>query len=370
LLKSKLQSAFSGLILSNILLMSLLAFAPLQASALTSPPATAVPANTAASSSPGGTYQAPPVVYQGVQASIQRLLCTPGISSNSAPDTSGALDGPVISSDPTVTNPDSRDLAVCVNRLYRFGGAIGAFAGVFFIGLSGYFYLLGGEHAKEKAKGMIFSVIAGLLIIFTAFILLKAINPDAVKFKSIQPPTLSGVPDEFLQCKALGLPEGCVVSADSFTETSDSSGSNVYAACQGGLVDVPNTIANGAVGKMCSELLNKLIAAQQAYKQSLPGYTFLIGATTENPAAHVSKCHKLGFPQTGNCADISPRNGTGTKPAASDKGWEVLCKVIQSAGIKVGNEAGPNIAGCPAFELGPITNPNPSNAHFHVFLSA
>src|SRR5438128_71156 len=50
--------------------------------------------------------------YNGVQASIQRLLCAPNLS-NSQPASAG-------------------DLQTCINKLYRFGAAVGVFAAVFF----------------------------------------------------------------------------------------------------------------------------------------------------------------------------------------------------------------------------------------------
>ncbi len=203
-MKSKFKLVFSLLVFSNLLLMDLLLLA-------TPTNAQNAPANS--SGSGVDSYQTPPVVYSGVEGSIRRLLCTPGISSDYAPDTSTAGSGPIISEDPTVTNPDSRDLAVCINRLYRFGAVLGAVAGTFFIALAGYFYILGGEHGKEKAKNMIFSVIAGLLVIFTAFILLRQINPEAVKFRTIQPPILTNVPKDLPSCEQLGLPSGCSIGA-------------------------------------------------------------------------------------------------------------------------------------------------------------
>ncbi len=85
---------------------------------------------------------------------------------------------------------------------------------MFFIALAGYYYILGGESAKEKAKTLISSVIAGLVIIFASFILLKFINPDLIHFKTIQPPQLSGV-GNLPDCSKVGLGDQCALTTTS-----------------------------------------------------------------------------------------------------------------------------------------------------------
>src|SRR5262245_4748842 len=141
-MKTKFQFVFSVLFYSNLLLIELFLFSP-PALAQTQ---TNQPATTTQSS--GST-----VVYQGVEASIQRLLCTPGISSNYAPDNESATAGPNTvlfgqSDSNSVSNVNARDISVCINRLYRFGAVLGSIAGVFFIALAGYMYILGGEQGK------------------------------------------------------------------------------------------------------------------------------------------------------------------------------------------------------------------------------
>ncbi len=159
------------------------------------------------------------VPYNGVESSIKRFLCTPGISNPSGTQptlTEQQAASGLTSVTNSADNPDSGDLVVCVNKLYRFGAAIGSFAAVFFIVLAGYIYMIGGENGKTKAKGYITSVIAGLIVIFTSYILLRQINPALTEFRTIQPPQLSGViPLPDCSDPRLNLGDGCLVKGSS-----------------------------------------------------------------------------------------------------------------------------------------------------------
>ncbi len=121
--------------------------------------------------------------YKGVEGSITDFLCTP-TDSSAVPGATGSIINPGTA----VINIASNDLYDCINKLYRFGIAFGAIAGVFWLILAGYYYISGSEAAIAKAKGYVGGVIVGLLIMLTSFILLKQINPDLVRFRPIQPP--------------------------------------------------------------------------------------------------------------------------------------------------------------------------------------
>jgi hypothetical protein len=129
--------------------------------------------------------------YKGVEDSIRRFLCAPADS-----------------------NTDGAELSNCINRLYRFGAVAGAFGAVLVIVLAGYYYIVLGEKGKTEGKNMIISVIAGLLIIFTAYILLRQINPTILEFRSIQPPRLLNV-GKLPTCKSVGLADGCQIVVNS-----------------------------------------------------------------------------------------------------------------------------------------------------------
>ncbi len=140
---------------------------------------------------------APDYSKSGVQASISKYLCVPNMSSTTktgfntkslvntayAQEDNSDYDGGAVDNSRTTPitpspNPSGNDLVQCVNKLYRFTAVIGSFAAVFFIALAGYYYILGGESSKEKAKTLISSVVAGalqisLLLDFILSILLR-----------------------------------------------------------------------------------------------------------------------------------------------------------------------------------------------------
>ncbi len=89
-------------------------------------------------------------------------------------------------------NKNSQDLFNCINKLYKFAIIIAAVLGVFFIVIAGYVYMSadGNQESVDKAKSIFTSTLTSLVILFAGYILLKAINPDLVQFKSIQPPSV------------------------------------------------------------------------------------------------------------------------------------------------------------------------------------
>lgn len=123
--------------------------------------------------------------YKGVQGSIEQYLCTPN---------KGNLGGALFN---------------CITKLYRFGVAFGAIALVFFVVLSGYMYISGGEAAKAKGKGILLSALTGMAIILSSYVLLGFINPDLLKIKPIQTPIFraADLPD----CEDVGYGQNCVL---------------------------------------------------------------------------------------------------------------------------------------------------------------
>jgi hypothetical protein len=105
--------------------------------------------------------------YKGGEASIRSYLCTPT-------DASEKDDG------------RNSDLYNCVNRLYRFGIAIGAAASVFLFVLAGYLYMTGEQKAIDQAKSIVISTLVGLALLLSTYILLRQINPELIKFKPLQ----------------------------------------------------------------------------------------------------------------------------------------------------------------------------------------
>lgn len=111
----------------------------------------------------------------GAEASIKRLLCAPTNTSD------------------TGYNAASGDLYLCINKLYRFAIAFSSVFAVFMIVIAGYLYMAsdGNEESVTKAKEILVSTITAMVILAIAFLLLEQINPELVKFKTIQPTFVS-----------------------------------------------------------------------------------------------------------------------------------------------------------------------------------
>lgn len=124
--------------------------------------------------------------YSGVDETIKEYLCTPETDS---PETV---------------------LVDCLNKVYRFGVAIGAIALVFFFVLAGYYYIVGGEQSKEKGKTIFTSSLIGMVIILTSYVLLSFINPGLIEFKPIQPPIF--IDPKLPGCGDVGFGEKCLIT--------------------------------------------------------------------------------------------------------------------------------------------------------------
>lgn len=126
--------------------------------------------------------------YSGVQDTLTQYLCTPTIqtgtyaTTNSSQSITGASNG-------GTTNAASGDLYNCVNKLYRFAIVGASIVSVFMIILAGYFYMSadGNSEAVAKAKSIIGSTIAAMVVLLAGFLFLKALNPDLIEFHNIQP---------------------------------------------------------------------------------------------------------------------------------------------------------------------------------------
>jgi|GEM_PF-3889128 len=129
-----------------------------------------------------------------VQTSIEKYLCAPtqGGGSYWSKNSSVADLNNKPNTSVAENNVAGHDLYNCINRLYKFSIVVAAVIGVFFIVIAGYLYMAsdGDEESVTKAKSILVSTIASLLILFIGFILLKALNPDLIQFQNIQPPSV------------------------------------------------------------------------------------------------------------------------------------------------------------------------------------
>ncbi len=261
-----------------------------------------------------------PQYNRGVDTSIRDYLCTP--------------------SEPA----DGHDLERCVNRLYKFGVAVGALALVFFVVLAGYTYITGGETAKTKAKGMIYNSMIGMGLLLGSYLLLYFINPSLVSVRIIQPPIFTAqLPD----CGDVGLGEGCLLSSEDASVVTSTKGN--YADCPNGIIAFEKSAVPVNQGsdtdQVCKALMEKLKAIHAQQK---------ITVTSTIGSQHESRCHKPGFSVSGVCADVVPQNGN----------FESLCQVVSAAGLALLNESGKSSSACGTY----VKTTYATGAHLHIWL--
>ncbi len=134
-----------------------------------------------------------------VSNQIRDYLCAPTpVQTDQTNTTNGGL--PVASrsdfqSGAAFYNNNSGDLFKCINQMYKFAIVVASVVGVFFIVIAGYVYMSseGNAESVDKAKSIVTSTIASLVILMGGYVFLKAINPDLVTFNSVQPPSVVGL---------------------------------------------------------------------------------------------------------------------------------------------------------------------------------
>ena len=131
-----------------------------------------------------------------VSSQIEKYLCAPSpVNSSETNITNRALTGQTsYQNQAAFNNNNSGDLYKCINQLYKFAIVVAAVVGVFFIVIAGYVYMSaeGNTESVDKAKSILVSSLASLIILMIGYVLLKAINPDLIQFHSIQPPSVVG----------------------------------------------------------------------------------------------------------------------------------------------------------------------------------
>jgi hypothetical protein len=292
-----------------------------------------------------------PTYKGGAEQSIKDFLCTPS------------------------SNADGQDLTRCINRAYRFSISLGAVLLVFLIALGGYYYMIGSESAKQKAKEIIGAAVAGMIIILTSFLLLNQINPALTTFRAIQPPIFQG--GKLPSCEDVGYGTSCVLADGSAGVASGSSGTPT-ANCPGGVVAINGAVRTAVSGtKICKNLLDKLVALQNnTDAQNLP-YAKNWSVRVVFEGTHESNCHKEGNPKSGTCADIGfgpnqPGNnwakGVGITNRQAGEQYDWLCReVLKVGGMIIQNEAAANSVApsCPTYNDYQFS----SGAHLHIILA-
>lgn len=274
--------------------------------------------------------------YRGVSDQIKQYLCAPTDASN---DANG-------------TNSASSDLYKCINQLYKFAIALGGTIAVFFVVVAGYIYMSadGNQESLDKAKDILTSSITAMVILLGGYLLLKAINPDLIEFKQIQPPSVkfdtTGWNDWQTSKNSEGTGGGnkAVINTTGITGCSMPCGDYTKEGLIGN-----NTQKPGANTFLSQSLVDKLKNMQKTDPN------FIINEAFPPTVDHSSACHF-----NGTCVDIGSTNST---PAELDK----LCQAAKNAGLNILNEYGKYKASdfkvCPA----PQTYSTTTGGHLHLY---
>src|SRR3989338_2676315 len=108
-----------------------------------------------------------------------------------AVESGGAICSPTAA---VIAESGTTDVYVCVNRIYRYAIVVGSITAVLFIVIAGYLYMFsGGSDANvSTAKSLIQTSLLGVGILLAGLLILKQINPEILKLKTISPTRIPG----------------------------------------------------------------------------------------------------------------------------------------------------------------------------------
>jgi hypothetical protein len=261
----------------------------------------------------------------GVGAQIKQYLCAP---SDPDPKQTSFTGSQVEYS--ANNNKASGDLYNCINRLYRFAIVTAAVVGVFFIVIAGYLYIGAGgnQESVDKAKSILASTVTSLVILFAGYILLKALNPDLIKFRPIQPPSVvldTAEPPE----AETGEPPAAQIpaSAQVTTPITGSAGGSIAQLEAAGCTITSEDRPRNELPNLAAPMWQKLLQICSVASQS--GSKPQVSSTVRRESK--GSQHQLG------CAvDFSDRQGSGFYDIKTHKGrpvGEAIYNAAKQAGI-------------------------------------
>lgn len=249
----------------------------------------------------------------GIGNQIKQYLCAPTDASR----TGGA----------GAANVAQGDLYACINKLYRFAIVIGAAIGVFYLVIAGYMYMGsdGNQESVDKAKDMLASTLTAFVILLAGYILLKAINPDLIQFKQIQPGSLVDltkfststdfrIPNDVPPGQEGGVPTNIINKCASEAGGPCPSCQD-YTSASYGLTKANGTQRSGCNTFLNTSLLNKLKTAKQSA-------AFSVTEAFPPTVNHMDSCHS-----NGTCADVVATSRTDASKV------DEVCRALKAAGI-------------------------------------
>jgi len=181
---------------------------------------------------PAQVFAADTSVYKGVSSQIEEYLCAPSkvqtSQTNLGTGVGQSLQDGGYQNYAASNNANSGDLYRCINQLYKFAIILSAVIGVFFLVIAGYIYMSaeGNQESVDKAKNILVTTITSFIILMSGYLLLKAINPDLIQFKSIQPPSVKIDTSGWNDYKPVLDQSGNLIGVNNGTQTYNTLGKN------------------------------------------------------------------------------------------------------------------------------------------------
>ncbi|MBX4186860.1 MAG: pilin [Candidatus Doudnabacteria bacterium] len=124
------------------------------------------------------------VTIHGAVTLASRNYTTVVATSYASPNVPGPTVSQPASVPPTGTAPDTKSLPKLINQIYVWGLGLSVLLALLMMVLGGYYIMTAAGNAEQATKGKEFitSALIGVVIIFTAYLLLNQINPDLVNF--------------------------------------------------------------------------------------------------------------------------------------------------------------------------------------------
>ena len=201
----------------------------------------------------------------GVADQIRQYLCAPTpVPVNQTQFGSGGNPITFSQREAAAANANKNDLYICINKLYKFAIIIASVVGVFFIVIAGYVYMSaeGNQEQVEKAKNILVTTLTSIVILLAGFVLLKAINPNLVEFRSIQPESVK--PSEVPTWESLFDSAGRILKITSPEGDFTPLGNNDVSAVKDAGCSFQSTKFEPEINGIQTELFNAVVQICQA----------------------------------------------------------------------------------------------------------
>lgn len=216
-----------------------------------------------------------------------------------------------------------------LNNIYIYILVITALVSVFMIMRGGIMYLTTDIATNlNKGKEIVIGVISGLIFIFCIYLIFWLVNPELLKSNFV-----------FKQLEKVAGPTSGGSSA--------SSGGLIAVECDSLILDT-KPVLNKSNRFVCKSLAEKL----KEVDNKVP---IIMTSAIRNKDTS-SDCHLSNKPESGQCADVVPKNNSGK--------YDELCKVLKENGLRFLNESGQTTQNCGKAKV----YTNTTGAHLHVIL--